>query len=134
MRPNPHFGGDLVTFTKEILNGKLDFCAVWCWKLLNLIFCRTLKYSLEVVCCSFWCKLCKCKYKSVNIRSYSRRWFLKMTYHELCCKCSLWIICKFFLFAFIMEFLCNKAAGLRLAILLKRHFGTGVFLWILTNF
>ena len=99
-----------------------------------LIFCRTLKYFLEVVCCSFWCKLCKCKYKSVNIRSYSRKWFLKMSYHELFCKCSLWIICKFFLFAFIMEFLCNKAAGLRLAILLKRHFGTGVFLWILKNF
>ena len=134
MRPNPHFGEDLVTFTKETLNEKLDFCAGWCWKLLNLIFCRTLKYFLEVVCCSFWCKLCKYKYKSVNISSYSRRWFLKMSYHELFCKCSLWIICKFFLFAFIMEFLCNKAAGLRLAILLKRHFGTGVFLWILKNF
>ena len=134
MRPNPHFGEDLVTFTKETLNEKLDFCAGWCWKLLNLIFCRTLKYFLEVVCCSFWCKLCKCKYKSVNIRSYSRKWFLKMSYHELFCKCSLWIICKFLLFAFIMEFLCNKAAGLRLAILLKRHFGTGVFLWILKNF
>ena len=28
MSPNPQFLGDLVTFTEEILNGKLHFCAV----------------------------------------------------------------------------------------------------------
>ena len=28
MRPNPQETVDLVTFTKEILNGKLIFCAV----------------------------------------------------------------------------------------------------------
>ena len=27
-RPNPQFPVDLVTFTEEILNGKLHFCAV----------------------------------------------------------------------------------------------------------
>ena len=27
MWPNPQFPADLVTFTEEILNGKLDFCA-----------------------------------------------------------------------------------------------------------
>ena len=29
MWPNPQFPVDLVTFTEEILNGKLHFCAVW---------------------------------------------------------------------------------------------------------
>ena len=28
MRPNPQETANLVTFTKEILNGKLHFCAV----------------------------------------------------------------------------------------------------------
>ena len=28
MRPNPQFPADLITFTKEILNGKLHFFAV----------------------------------------------------------------------------------------------------------
>ena len=28
MWPNPQYPGDLVTFTEDILNGKLDFCAV----------------------------------------------------------------------------------------------------------
>ena len=28
MRPNPQFTADLVTFTEEILNGKIHFCAV----------------------------------------------------------------------------------------------------------
>ena len=28
MWPNPQFPADLITFTKEILNGKLHFCAV----------------------------------------------------------------------------------------------------------
>ena len=34
----------------------------------------------------------------------------------------------------LLESLFHKAAGLRPAILLKRHFSTGVFLWILKNF
>ena len=34
----------------------------------------------------------------------------------------------------LMESLFNKAAGLRSVILLKRHFSTGVSLWILKNF
>ena len=34
----------------------------------------------------------------------------------------------------LLESLFNKAAGLRPVILLKRHFSTGVFLWILKNF
>ena len=29
MWPNPQFAADLVTFTKEILNGKLHFCALY---------------------------------------------------------------------------------------------------------
>ena len=29
MWPEPKFPADLVTFTEEIRNGKLDFCAVW---------------------------------------------------------------------------------------------------------
>ena len=33
-----------------------------------------------------------------------------------------------------LESLFNKAAGLRPVILFKRHFSTGVFLWILKNF
>ena len=33
-----------------------------------------------------------------------------------------------------LESLCNKAADLRPAILLKRHFSTGVFMRILKNF
>ena len=33
MRSNPQFPADLVTFTEEILNGKLHFCAV---KLLSI--------------------------------------------------------------------------------------------------
>ena len=28
MWPNPQFPADLVTFTEEVLNGKLHFCAV----------------------------------------------------------------------------------------------------------
>ena len=28
MWPNPQFPADLITFTEEILNGKLHFCAV----------------------------------------------------------------------------------------------------------
>ena len=34
----------------------------------------------------------------------------------------------------LLESLFNKAAGLRPVILFKRHFSTGVFLWILKNF
>ena len=34
----------------------------------------------------------------------------------------------------LLESLFNKAAGLRHAMLLKRRFSTGVFLWILKNF
>ena len=29
MRPNPQFSADSVSFSEEILNGKLHFCAVW---------------------------------------------------------------------------------------------------------
>ena len=32
MSPNPQFPSDLVTFTEEILDGKLHFCAVWAGK------------------------------------------------------------------------------------------------------
>ena len=38
MLPNPHFPADLVTFTEEILNGKVHFCGVQPQKLNLKIF------------------------------------------------------------------------------------------------
>ena len=45
MGPNPQFSADLVTFTEEILNGKLHFlCSV------SLIITLTMKLVLIVSC------------------------------------------------------------------------------------
>ena len=37
MRPNPQFAADLVTFTEEILDGKLRFFVQWLLSLLLLL-------------------------------------------------------------------------------------------------
>ena len=50
--------------------------------------------------------------------------------HNRCSKRS----CKIHWNTPVLESLFNKAAGLRPATLLKRHFSTGAFLWILKSF
>ena len=51
MSPNPQFPADLVTFTVEILNGKLHFLCSYSWLLpycdLRLLFPNLFKFLLS---------------------------------------------------------------------------------------
>ena len=69
MWPNPQFPADLVTYTEEILDEKLDFLCSACYKLLNVW------WSLDVVVSnvnSDWCLLVDLTYKSVGSSSTDR--------------------------------------------------------------
>ena len=49
MRPNPQFPADLVTFTEEILTGKLHFfCSVVCGQVYNNHYQTILRFYLLI--------------------------------------------------------------------------------------
>ena len=48
MWPNLQFHADLVTFTEEILNGKLHFCAVL-WTGYQMILLETLQSNFAII-------------------------------------------------------------------------------------
>ena len=50
MWPNPQFPADLVTFTEEILNGKLHFCAVQRSYLIQWIATFKIFYRILIIC------------------------------------------------------------------------------------
>ena len=53
MRPNPQETADLVTFTEEILNGKLYFLCGIILTLEQFIFWKALYVSFELTCIDF---------------------------------------------------------------------------------
>ena len=79
MWPNPQETGDLVTFTEEILNGKLYFCAVFvCKTSYSIQWKDCFGYKLCEVCIFFLGNLTKwsmfCKGKSVKLLFFT--WFI----------------------------------------------------------
>ena len=48
MWPNPEKNADLVAFTEDILNGKLDFCAVWIKIEERRAFLSSQKFEMEL--------------------------------------------------------------------------------------
>ena len=63
MWPNPQFPVDLITFTEEILNGKIHFCAMlhlsvsWFVFYFHHKFRKVYRYFLKSVYCNIWFSL-----------------------------------------------------------------------------